>query len=171
MLNPSLLASSCTTSRSKKLLPRALHCRHHHSTMKGYKNWCNAMTSASTMVEAMLKSSVRYVHQMFFLNSPSELTFWITYICRGSWTVPMLMLNKSCWITWDSAYIFIIELVPCCIAGKLQPQEETLCKSGQGLSARGGITSTLLNLIRVLGENGCYTLGWFCCPNKWRISE
>jgi len=48
------------------------------------------MTSASTMVETMSKSSVRYVHQMaiymvcntflFFLNSPSELTFWITYV-------------------------------------------------------------------------------------------
>jgi hypothetical protein len=57
--------------------------------MKGYKNWCNAMTSASTMVETMLKSSVRYVHQMaivmyscFFLNSPSELTFWITLIYK-----------------------------------------------------------------------------------------
>ena len=32
--------------------------------MKGYKNWCNAMTSASTMVETMSKSNVRYVHQM-----------------------------------------------------------------------------------------------------------
>jgi hypothetical protein len=30
----------------------------------GYKNWCPATTSASTMVETMLKSSVRYVHQM-----------------------------------------------------------------------------------------------------------
>ena len=49
------------------------------------------MTSASTMVETMSKISVRYVHQMaiymvcsiflFFLNSPSELTFWITYMC------------------------------------------------------------------------------------------
>ena len=44
------------------------------------------MTNASTMVENMVKNSVRYVHQMaiymvcnvfwFFLNSPSELTFW-----------------------------------------------------------------------------------------------
>ena len=58
-------------------------------TMKSYKNWCNAMTSASKMVDTMSKSSVRYVHQMamymvcsiflFLLNSPSELTFWITY--------------------------------------------------------------------------------------------
>ena len=39
-------------------LPRALHRRRHHITMKGYKNWCNAMTSASTMVETMLKSIV-----------------------------------------------------------------------------------------------------------------
>jgi len=48
------------------------------------------MTSASTMVETMLKSSVRCVHQMaiyivcniflFFLNSPSELTFWIALV-------------------------------------------------------------------------------------------
>ena len=79
--------------RSKKPLPLALHRRQHHSTMKGYKNWCNAMTSASTMVETMSKSSaqyVQYVHQMsiymvcniflFFLNSPSELTFWITLV-------------------------------------------------------------------------------------------
>ena len=57
--------------------------------MKGNKNWCNAMTSAA-VVETMLKRRGRYVHQMaiymvcniflFFLNSPSELTFWITYI-------------------------------------------------------------------------------------------
>jgi hypothetical protein len=31
---------------------------------EGYKNWCNAMTNASTMVETMSKSSVRCVHQM-----------------------------------------------------------------------------------------------------------
>ena len=77
-------------TRSKKPLPHALHHRRHHSVMKGYKNWCNAMTDASTMVETMLKISVRYVHQMaiymvcniflFFLNNPSELTFWITCI-------------------------------------------------------------------------------------------
>jgi hypothetical protein len=51
------------------------------------------MTSASTVVETMSKSSVRYVHQMaiyrvcnislFFLNSPSELTFWITLVYDG----------------------------------------------------------------------------------------
>ena len=50
--------------RSKKPFPLALHRRRHHSTMKGYKNWCSTMTSASTMVETMSKSSVRYVHQM-----------------------------------------------------------------------------------------------------------
>ena len=31
---------------------------------EGIKNWCNAMTSASTVVGTMLKSSVRCVHQM-----------------------------------------------------------------------------------------------------------
>ena len=46
ILNPSLLAGGSTT-RPKKPLPRALHRRRHHSTMKGNKNWCNAMTSAS----------------------------------------------------------------------------------------------------------------------------
>ena len=76
--------------RSKRLLPLALHHRRHHSAVKGYKNWCNAMTSASTMVETMSKSSVWYVHQMaiyrvcniflFFFNSPLELTFWITLV-------------------------------------------------------------------------------------------
>ena len=50
--------------RSNNLLPLASHRRQHHSTMKGYKNWCNAMTSASTMVETMSKSSVQYVHKM-----------------------------------------------------------------------------------------------------------
>jgi hypothetical protein len=40
-----------------------LHRRRHHSTMQGYKNWCPA-TKASTMVETISKSSVRYVHQM-----------------------------------------------------------------------------------------------------------
>jgi hypothetical protein len=34
-----------------------------HSTMQGY-NWCTAPRSASTMVETMSNSSVRYVHQM-----------------------------------------------------------------------------------------------------------
>ena len=50
--------------RSKKPLPLALHRRRHHSTMKRYKNWCNAMTSASTMVATMSESRVQYVHQM-----------------------------------------------------------------------------------------------------------
>ena len=35
-----------------------------HSTVEGYKNWCNAVTGASTIVETMSKSSVRCVHQM-----------------------------------------------------------------------------------------------------------
>ena len=75
---------------SKKPLPLALHRRWHHSTVEGYKNWCNAVTGASTIVETMSKSSVRCVHQIaiymvcniflfFFLNS-SELTFWITLV-------------------------------------------------------------------------------------------
>ena len=58
---------------------------------EGIQIWCNAMTSASTMVETMSKSSVRYVHQMaiymvcnvllFFLNlqPPNDI-----YICRTS---------------------------------------------------------------------------------------
>jgi hypothetical protein len=101
-LNPSLLAGGSMTTRSKKPLSHALHCRWHHSMMKVYKDWCNTMTSASTMVETMSKSGVRYVHQtaiymvcniflfflnssseltfLFFLNSPSELTFWITLV-------------------------------------------------------------------------------------------
>jgi hypothetical protein len=33
-------------------------------TMKESKNWCNDMTSASTMMEIMSKSSVQCVHQM-----------------------------------------------------------------------------------------------------------
>jgi len=49
--------------RSKKPLPLASHRRRHPSTMKGYKNRRNAMTSASTMVETMSKSGVRCVHQ------------------------------------------------------------------------------------------------------------
>jgi hypothetical protein len=32
--------------------------------MQGYKNWCPIMTSASTMVETMSKSSVQYVYEM-----------------------------------------------------------------------------------------------------------
>jgi transposase len=42
---------------------RGLYHRRHHSTIQGYKNWCPATTSASTMVGTMSKSSVRYVHQ------------------------------------------------------------------------------------------------------------
>jgi hypothetical protein len=52
------------TTRSKKPLTCGLHRREHNSMMQGNKNWYLAMTSASTMVETMLKSSVRYVHQM-----------------------------------------------------------------------------------------------------------
>ena len=44
--------------RSKKPLPLGLHLRRRHSTVKGYNNWSNAMTSASTMVETTSKSSV-----------------------------------------------------------------------------------------------------------------
>jgi len=87
-----LVSGSTKTMRSRKLLPHALHSRQHHSMMKGYRSWCSAMTSASGMMEIVSKSSVQYVHQMalcmvcniflFFLNSPSELTFWITYICN-----------------------------------------------------------------------------------------
>jgi len=63
ILNPSLLAGRSTkTVRSKKLLPRSLHSMQHHCMMKGSKNWCNTMTSASTMVETVSKSSVQYVH-------------------------------------------------------------------------------------------------------------
>ena len=61
--------------------------------MKGCNNWCNVMTSASTMMETMSKSSVWYVHQMaiymvcnifLFFNSPSELTFWITLVITAT---------------------------------------------------------------------------------------
>ena len=63
ILNPSLLAGSSTnTMRSRKPLPRSLHSRRHHCMMKGSKNWCSAMTSASTMVETMSQTSVEYVH-------------------------------------------------------------------------------------------------------------
>ena len=63
ILNPSLLAGSSTnTMRSRKQLPRYLHSRRHNSMMKGSKNWCSAMTGASTMVETVSKSSVQYVH-------------------------------------------------------------------------------------------------------------
>jgi hypothetical protein len=35
----------------KEAITHGLHQRWHHSTMQGYKNWCPATTSASTMVE------------------------------------------------------------------------------------------------------------------------
>ena len=95
-------------TRSKKPLSHAFHHRRHHSTMKGYENWCYAMTCVSTMVETMSKSSVRYVHQMaiyivcniflFFLNSPSELTFWITYVYADSasaWLTKLVYTDSS----------------------------------------------------------------------------
>jgi hypothetical protein len=56
--------SSTMAMRSKKLLTCGLHHRWYHSMMQEYKNWCPAMTSASAVVEAMLKSSVQYVHPM-----------------------------------------------------------------------------------------------------------
>jgi hypothetical protein len=55
---------STTTMRSKKLLTHGLQCRRHHSMMQGYRNLCTTMTSASKIVETMLKSSIRYVYQM-----------------------------------------------------------------------------------------------------------
>jgi hypothetical protein len=59
-----LVASGSMTTRSNKPLTHGLHRRRHHSTMQEYKNWCPVTTSASRVVETMLKSSVRYVHQM-----------------------------------------------------------------------------------------------------------
>jgi hypothetical protein len=59
-----LVAGSTMTTRSMKPLTCGLHHRWHHSTMQGYKNWCPTMTRASTMVKTMLKSSIRYVHQV-----------------------------------------------------------------------------------------------------------
>jgi len=116
ILNPSLLAGGSTkTMRWKKPLPRALHSRRHHSTMKGYKNWCSAMITASTMVETVLKSSVQYVHQMaiyrvcniflFFLNSPAELTFWITYICNTSFTLSWICLWCLIFLQYQMSFI------------------------------------------------------------------
>jgi hypothetical protein len=32
--------------------------------LQAYESWCPTMTSASTIVETLSKSSVRYVHQM-----------------------------------------------------------------------------------------------------------
>jgi len=40
--------------RSRKPLPIALHRRWHHSAMKGYKNWCNTMTGALTIIIIVL---------------------------------------------------------------------------------------------------------------------
>ena len=56
--------------RSKKPLPLALYRRRYRSTMKGYKNWCNAVTIASTIVETMSKSSALYIlkNQLFALK-------------------------------------------------------------------------------------------------------
>jgi len=66
------------------------------------------MTSAATMVETVSKSSVRYVHRieiymicnifLFFLNSPSELTFWITYVYADSasaWLTKLVYTDSS----------------------------------------------------------------------------
>jgi hypothetical protein len=55
-------------------------------------------------VEIMSKGSVRYVHQMavymvcniflfFFLNSPSELAFWITLVHYTIDLAPKLLLH------------------------------------------------------------------------------
>jgi histone-lysine N-methyltransferase SETMAR len=51
-------------NKVKEAITHGLHRRRHHSTMQGYKNWCLAMTSVSTMMETMSKISVRYVHQV-----------------------------------------------------------------------------------------------------------
>jgi len=100
---------------SKKPLPLALHSRQHHSTMKGYKNWCNAMTSPSRIVETMSKSSVQYVHQMaiymvcnifwFFVSNPSELTFWITYICNTSFILSWACLLCLTFLQYQLSFI------------------------------------------------------------------
>ena len=78
ILNSLLLARGSTTTTSKKPLQRALHLRQHHSTMKRDKNWCNAMTSASKIVETMSRSSVRCVHQMaIYMNCNIFLFFFL----------------------------------------------------------------------------------------------
>jgi len=66
------------------------------------------MTSASTMVETVSKSSVQYVHQMaiymvcnillFFHNSPFELTFWITYV---HYTLTVVLIIYSSSYMWE----------------------------------------------------------------------
>jgi hypothetical protein len=48
----------------KEQLTHGFHRRRHKCTMEGYKNWCPTTTSALTMMETILKSSERYVHQM-----------------------------------------------------------------------------------------------------------
>ena len=50
--------------RSMKPLPLTLRCRWHRCAMKGCKNWCNDMTSVSTVVQTVSKSGALCEHQM-----------------------------------------------------------------------------------------------------------
>jgi len=112
LLLKSFLADRWFTTTLRKAVTT---CRQHHSTMKGYKNWCNAMTGASRIMETMSKSSVQYVHQMaiymvcnifwFFLSSPSELTFWITYICNTSFTLFWVSLWCLIFLQYQLSFI------------------------------------------------------------------
>ena len=118
ILNPSLQAGGSTKRvKSKKQLPCALHSRRHHSMMKGYKNCCSAMTSASRMLETVLRCSVQCAHQMaiyrvcnivlFFLSSPSELTFSITYICNTSLALCLVCLWCLIFLQYQLSFIIL----------------------------------------------------------------
>jgi len=73
------------------------------------------MTNASRIVGTMSKSCVQYVHQMaiymvcnifcFFLNSPPELTFWITYICNTSFTLFWVSLWCLIFLQYQLSFI------------------------------------------------------------------
>jgi hypothetical protein len=71
-----LVAGSSTTTRSNMPLTHGLHCRQHHSTMQGYKNWCPAKTGASTVVKTRSKSSLWYLHQMVWKQFFSPIAYW-----------------------------------------------------------------------------------------------
>jgi hypothetical protein len=65
---------------------RGLHHRRHHSMIQGYKNSCPVTAIASTMVETMSKSSVRYVYRTAILKDlkyiPASLRTLFLYNLR-----------------------------------------------------------------------------------------
>jgi hypothetical protein len=82
----------------KEAVNTLLRRRRHHSTMQGYRNWClnNGGNYVETSVMYTSNGNVNDL-EIFFFNSPSELTFWITHVL-AHWYKMLLNLQRK-WLS------------------------------------------------------------------------